>query len=297
MKTTEFRAILLEWYKTHKRDLPWRKTTDPYKILVSEVMLQQTQVDRVIPKYQAFLKEFPSAQELAKAPPAKVLRLWSGLGYNRRAMNLLAAARELSTSIDRGALPDTVEAWRALPGIGQYTASAVMAFAENKPVTVIDTNIRRIFFRMFIGKPKKSWEDTIKEIASRLVPEGKSRDWHNALMDFGATVCMAKPRCDICPFRKQCTAVTKYRQTPEQLETIARKTFKTTQTPFKGSNRYYRGQIITMLRQQEKQALFKLGKKIKSDFSKKDMPWLRGIVQQLKKEGLVVVKGKEIMLP
>lgn len=303
MKSNEFQTTLLDWYSQHKRDLPWRKTTDPYHILVSEVMLQQTQVDRVVPKYLDFLQEFPTARKLAYAPPTKVLRLWSGLGYNRRAINLIAAARELSACLERGAVPQSVEEWRALPGIGRYTASAVMAFAANKPVTVIDTNIRRILFRVFVGKPQKEWEKTIEQIAEKLVPEARSRDWHNALMDFGATVCKAKPACEACPLRKQCVSVTKYKYAPEKLEAIASRTFRTRQSPFKGSNRYYRGRILKALHAgnqpqlHHQPPLVQLGKKIKEGFSKKDLPWLHDLVKQLEKDGLVVMREKRIMLP
>jgi len=297
MKTVEFQTNLLRWYKTNKRPLLWRQTTDPYKILVSEVMLQQTQVDRVLPKYQAFLDAFPTAHDLAKAPPAKVLRLWSGLGYNRRAINLLTAARELSARIEQGAVPHTIEEWRTLPGIGPYTASAVLAFAENKPVTVIDTNVRRVLFRLFIGRSGKGWGKKVERLATKLVPEGRSRDWHNALMDFGATICMAKPKCGGCPFRKQCVSVSRYKRTPEQLEAMASRTFKTTQGTFKGSNRYYRGQILKVLQQEDGQTLRMIGKRLKQGFNGGDLPWLQKLVITLVKDGLITKKGSIISLP
>jgi len=183
-----------------------------------------------------------------------------------------------------------------LPGIGPYTASAVLAFAENKPVTVIDTNVRRVLFRLFIGRAGKGWERKVESLATKLVPKGRSRDWHNALMDFGATVCMARPKCSECPFRKQCVSVATYKRTPEQLEAMASRTFKTTQGTFKGSNRYYRGRILRLLQRNGK-PLSTLGKQLKDNFSKKDVPWLLGLIAQLEKDRLVVRKGERISLP
>jgi A/G-specific adenine glycosylase len=178
-----FQEEILTWYKENKRDLPWRKTTNPYEILVSEIMLQQTQVDRVIPKYLAWLEAFPTAQALANASKEDVLKLWMGLGYNSRALRLQQAA----AIIAENGFPDSEEELLKLPGIGPYTARAVLAFAFNKEVPVIDTNIRRILIHEFKLDEKISQKE-LEEIALQNVPKGKSCEWHNALMDYGSSV-------------------------------------------------------------------------------------------------------------
>ena len=143
MNKQAFQQKILSWYEKNKRDLPWRKTTDPYAIMVSEIMLQQTQVDRVIPKYQAFLKAFPTIKDLAEAPTSQVLELWSGLGYNSRAIRLQEAAKIICKQY-RGQVPKSRDALMDLPGIGPYTSNAILSFAHNLPFPCMDTNIRRI---------------------------------------------------------------------------------------------------------------------------------------------------------
>jgi A/G-specific adenine glycosylase len=189
--------ILLDWYAATGRDLPWRRTRDPYRILVSEVMLQQTQVDRVIPFYERFLTAFPTAQALAAADDDTLHRLWKGLGYPSRVDRLREAARAV---IVRGSWPDTPEALRELPGLGPYTSHSVACFAFHRDVPVVDTNIARVYARRdglaLPLKPAEAWAH-----ATTQVPPGESAPYHNALMDLGATVCTARaPRCTICPW-------------------------------------------------------------------------------------------------
>ncbi len=148
-RVAAFQASILAWYKVNKRSLPWRSTSDPYRIMVSEIMLQQTQVDRVLPKYLQFIKAYPSIEDLAKAPPAKLIALWSGLGYNRRIINLQRAAQHIVT---RESFPDQLEELLLLPGIGPYTSRAILSFAYAKDVAVVDTNVRRVFSRLFFSK-------------------------------------------------------------------------------------------------------------------------------------------------
>jgi len=170
--------------KAHGRHaLPWRATTDPYKVLVSEIMLQQTQVERVIPYYQAWLKRFPNVSSLAQAPLSDVLRLWQGLGYNRRAKNLHAAAKAIAKG---GAFPKTVSELEALPGIGPYTAKAVAAFAYNQDVTFVETNIRTVITHHFFPQKKIVEDREIEAVLSKALPKGKSREWYGALMDYGS---------------------------------------------------------------------------------------------------------------
>ena len=177
-----FRKVVWAHYKKFGRhDLPWRKTKDVYRILVSEVMLQQTQVERVIPFYKNFIKKFGTAKKLAAAPLAEVLKSWQGLGYNRRAKMLHAAAGELA-----GRKITTVTELEELPGVGPYTARAIAAFAWNEDVTFIETNIRTAIIHHFFSKKKKVSEKEIEKVLIQALPKGKAREWYSALMDYGA---------------------------------------------------------------------------------------------------------------
>lgn len=192
-----FQHKVLDWFETNKRDLPWRKTKDPYAILLSEVMLQQTQVERVIPYYERWLKKWPDFKGLANAEQRDVLRHWSGLGYNNRAIRLHKLAKQL-----RGKeLVYEEEKLLNLPGIGPYTARAILAFAHNESVPVIDTNIRRVLIHE-LGLPQTITNRDLERIAYKCIPEGKSRLWHNALMDYGALEQTAR-KTGIKAFSKQ----------------------------------------------------------------------------------------------
>ncbi len=179
-----FRRVVWAYYKKHGRHtLPWRATQDPYKILVSEVMLQQTQVERVIPFYQSFIKKFPTAKKLAAAPLAEVLTTWQGLGYNRRAKTLHSAAKELV-----GKKTLSVEELEKLPGVGPYTARAVAAFALNENVVFVETNIRTAIIQHFFADKEDVRDEEIEEVLQRVLPKGKAREWYSALMDYGASL-------------------------------------------------------------------------------------------------------------
>ncbi len=217
-KILHLQKTILTWYKKNKRDLPWRTTTNPYYILLSEIMLQQTQVDRVIPYYQHFLLTYPDWKSLAAAHKEDLLKHWSGLGYNNRVLRLQQTAQLVITH-HHGILPTTEETLLELPGIGPYTARAILAFAHNQAVPVIDTNIRRILISL-LHLPETTPMKTLATYALQLIPSGKSRTWHNALMDYGA------------------------------LHLTARKTgIKPLNTPstFAGSPRQLRGKIIKLL--------------------------------------------------
>ena len=191
-------ARLLAHYRRTARDLPWRRTHDPYEVLVSEVMLQQTQAARVTPAFDRFIKRFPTLEALAAAPLGAVLREWSGLGYNRRARDLHRIAR-----LSPHGLPDTVAELDALPGIGAYTAGAVASFAFGQRVPFADTNIRRVLGRVFLGRPGTDQEAVALD--ARAMPKRSSDLWHHALMDLGATLCKPRrPLCDTCPLRSDC---------------------------------------------------------------------------------------------
>ncbi len=197
-----FTRKLLAWYKRNARVLPWRETRNPYAILVSEFMLQQTQVSRVLEFYPRFLKRFPTFGSLARSQPKAVMEAWDGLGYYARARNLHRLAREVTRQHD-GTLPDDPESLRTLPGVGRYTAGAVACFAYEKPVATVDTNVRRVLERAFASKD-------VWKLAEKLVPKNGERAWrfNQALMELGALVCTArKPNCPECPVRSDCRAV------------------------------------------------------------------------------------------
>jgi A/G-specific adenine glycosylase len=202
-----FRQRLLTWYARHGRDLPWRKTDDPYHILVSEIMLQQTQVDRVLPKYHEWLGKFPSLHALAEASENHVTETWRPLGYNIRPRRLQAIAREAVARYD-GRLPDDEETLLSFKGIGAYTAGAIRSFAFRKRAAILDTNVARVLFRVFVndGDPKShAMKKHLWRVSETLVPHRKVFDFNQALMDFGATVCVARsPRCLVCPMSKDC---------------------------------------------------------------------------------------------
>jgi A/G-specific adenine glycosylase len=199
-KFAALRRRLLRWYDAHRRDLPWRRTADPYAIWISETMLQQTQVATVIPYYERFLAAFPTAGALARAPLAKILALWSGLGYYRRAENLKRAAQIIARR-HHGAIPQDYDALRALPGIGDYTAGALMSIAFGKPYAAVDGNVRRVLQRLFSPRDEKE----LRALALALVPKTRAGDFNQSLIELGATICSAEaPRCAICPVSSEC---------------------------------------------------------------------------------------------
>ncbi len=200
-----FRRALLRWYARHRRDLPWRRTRDPYRVLVSEIMLQQTQVDRVIPKYHEFLTRYPTLEALAAADVADVKDTWYPLGYNVRPIHLHGIAREAVARYG-GRLPEDDRSLRALKGIGRYTAGAVRTFAYGQRAPILDTNVRRVLGRVFHGRDgRRVQASAMWRLAELLLPRRDAYDFNQALMDFGATWCTArKPLCLPCPMRHLC---------------------------------------------------------------------------------------------
>ena len=226
-------ARLLRWYGRAERPLPWRRTADPYAILVSEMMAQQTQIARVLPAYRRFLRRFPTLAALSRASLGEVLREWSGLGYNRRARDLHRIARSHPAG-----LPRTVEALDALPGVGAYTAGAVACFAYGEPVAFADTNIRRVLGRVFLGRIASEQEAV--ELDREHLPKRAAARWHSALMDLGATICTARtPRCPRCPLHSICL----FRTAAPVMELRA----AAKGTSFATSDRRVRGRIIRAL--------------------------------------------------
>jgi A/G-specific adenine glycosylase len=204
-----FQRRLLRWYSQHGRDLPWRHTHDPYHILVSEMMLHQTQVDRVIPKYHEWLAAYPTFEALAAAPLEEIQQLWRPLGYNFRPERLHRIAKYVVNELE-GELPDTVEELIEFHGIGRYTAGAILSFAFNQDAPIVDTNVRRLIQRIFgIQGPleRAPTRRKIWRLASTLIPHGKASIFNQALIDFGALICTARhPACDSCFANDLCTS-------------------------------------------------------------------------------------------
>lgn len=202
-----FRRRLLAWYRANGRDLPWRRTADPYHILVSEIMLQQTQVDRVRPKYQEWIVKYPSLEALAAADEQEVVRTWYPLGYNVRPRRLHAIAREAVARYG-GELPADEAALRSFEGVGPYTAGAVLSFAFGQRAAIVDTNVARLLFRVFVGRGDRGAHGVKRhlwELSRALLPRRRVFDFNQALMDFGALVCRArKPECGVCPMSGFC---------------------------------------------------------------------------------------------
>jgi len=249
-KIKTFQQEILDWYKMNKRDLPWRTTRDPYHILVSEIMLQQTQVIRVIPKYEVWFQAFPTIADLAKAQTSDVLRLWSGLGYNRRGLYLKKIAATIVKEYN-GQFPRDIATLKTLPGIGEYTARAIACFAFDQQVAVVDTNVRKVILLKF-PEIHGMRDKQMQAIADELLPKGKAYDWNHALMDYAALT-----------LTKEKVSVAK-------------------QSKFAGSRRYYRGQIIKLLTQKREVALVELATVLN-----KDTEFIYGIVKELVTEGFL----------
>ena len=297
------RAAVLDWFDASARSMPWRGITDPYAILVAEVMLQQTQVDRVRPAYLAFLARFPTLQSLAHAPRAQVIRAWGGLGYNRRAVNLQRAAQAALARFD-GRLPEDPESLRSLPGIGDYTAAAVACFAHNAQVPVIDTNVRRVLGRFFFGQDWAQQSDRdLRALAEAALPAGRAWHWNQALMDLGATLCPARsPRCSACPLESRCRAAPHFKRgsavrpagAPCGRLAEERAPYGAKSQTFHGSRRYYRGRAVAFLRGLPPGAsasLWEVGGVIKEGFAHDDIPWLVDLLTSLQRDGLLAVAG------
>jgi A/G-specific adenine glycosylase len=222
------------------RPFPWRATRDPWAVLVSEVMLQQTQAPRVAERYRSFMGRFPTADACARAGAGAVLTEWEGLGYNRRALALHAAAVAVTDRFG-GVVPDDLAALESLPGIGPYTARAVLAFAFERPVGVVDVNVARVLHRGVAGRPLGA--RATQELADAMVPRGRSWEWNQALMEIGATRCRASaPRCDDCPLRSRCRWVAAGPSDGDPATKAKR------QGAFEGSDRQGRGRLVAALR-------------------------------------------------
>jgi A/G-specific adenine glycosylase len=268
-------GAVLAWGGAWRRDLPWRATRDPWRILVAEVMLQQTGIDRVVPKWEGFLRAYPQPAACAAAPLGDVLRLWQGLGYPRRARNLHDSACVIAQRHD-GAVPDALDALMALPGVGPYTARAVLAFAFERDVAVVDTNVARLLART---GGRRLTGQAAQIAADRLVPAGAGWSWNQTMIDLGASVCRPVPRCEACPVAGGCRWHVAGRPSPDPA--VGSAGVSTSQRPFAGSARQARGRVLAALAGGPAPLL----------------SFEPGIVAGLVADRLVSVDGDEIRLP
>ncbi|PSQ33127.1 A/G-specific adenine glycosylase [Halobacteriales archaeon QS_9_70_65] len=315
------RTALLEWYDADHRAFPWRETTDPYRILVSEVMSQQTGLDRVVDAYEEFLAEWPTVEDLAAADRAEVVAFWTdhSLGYNNRAKYLHEAAGEVVDGMD-SAFPRSPDGLQELMGVGPYTADAVASFAFNDGGAVVDTNVERVLYRAFDVEDD---DEAFEAVAAALMPDGESRRWNNAIMELGGVACEKTPRCDEagCPWRRWCDAYETGDFTAPDVPT---------QPKFEGSRRQMRGRVVSVLTEFEELALDELGPRVRVDYTPKGVlaggegsseegsesdgvlaggegsseesddsggehgrEWLRGLVADLEDDGLVEVESRD----
>ena len=256
-KIRTFQEKIFKWWKDYKRDFPWRETTNPYFIMVSEIMLQQTQAPRVVEKYLDFIKKFPNMKSLSDSSQTDLLSMWSGLGYNRRAIWLQEAVREI---LDPEKFPQTPKQLQKLKGIGPYSARSILIFAYNYDIATVDTNIRRILIAEGFAKESTS-EKELLIIAEHLLPKGKSRDWHNALMDYGSIVLTAS-KTGIKPTSQQ--------------------------SKFKGSEREKRGKLLKFLLDNKSATI-----EILSKITKSSKEQLEPILDKMIKDNLITkTKGR-----
>jgi A/G-specific adenine glycosylase len=295
----EFSKQILNWYAENKRDLPWREEgIEPYKVVVSEIMLQQTQVSRVIEKFHEFLSLFPTIFDLAKASKAEVIASWSGLGYNRRALMLHKFAQEVVEKFD-GKIPSSPDLLITLPGIGPYAAGSIASFAFNLSHPAVDVNVRRIYLRYFEGRDQGLPGNSVEEkklyaLIEKSIPSGKSCDLHNALMDFGSLVCTRNsPSCSDCVLSSSCTFAPLYKENGDKaLFVMEKKKEKGVSELGKHiPNRIFRGRIVEYVRKNA--GLVKidtLGENIKKDYTTSDKEWLIWVCTRLQKDGMLNCK-------
>jgi len=283
------RDALTSWYEADHRAFPWRETEDPYEILVSEVMSQQTQLDRVVDAWRDFLDRWPTVADLAAADRAAVVAFWTdhSLGYNNRAKYLHEAAGQVVDGavdgVDAGEWPRDPEGLSELMGVGPYTANAVASFAFDNGDAVVDTNVKRVLYRAFdVADDDAAFETA----ASDLMPAGKSRVWNNAIMELGGVACGKTPRCDEagCPWREWCHAYQTGDFTAPDVPT---------QPSFEGSRRQFRGRIVRLLGEHDEMEMDTLGHRVRVDYTpdgEYGREWLRGLLSDLADDGLVEIE-------
>jgi len=284
------RRALLDWHRRHALRAPWRASGDPYHVLVAAVMAQQTQMSRVLPKYDEFLAAFPTIEALARATASRVLRIWGPLGYNVRALRLHRAAKRI---VREGGFPRTAAELEQIEGIGPFTATIVSSFAFREPAAAIDTNVRRVIARLGGNADGAIAERALQAAAERLLARRAPGRWNQAVMDLGGAVCTARaPRCDACPLARWCRARPK----------IAKRSpagGRTRQSPFRRSTRYYRGRIIQALRELPAGASLTPAALLARlpDRDGLDRAGLRSLIEALRRDGLLRIERGRVRLP
>ncbi|MFC7115207.1 A/G-specific adenine glycosylase [Natronoarchaeum sp. GCM10025703] len=278
------RSALIGWYESDHRSFPWRETTDPYEILVSEIMSQQTQLSRVESAWEEFVDRWPTTAALAAADRSDVVGFWSdhSLGYNNRARYLHEAANQIESAYD-GEFPTDPEALQELQGVGPYTGNAVASFAFNNGDAVVDTNVKRVLYRAFDVEDD---DGAFEAAAQALMPDGESQVWNNAIMELGGVACEKTPSCDAagCPWRDRCHAYATGDFTAPDVPT---------QPSFEGSRRQFRGRIVRLLGEHEEMDLDTLGHRIRVDYApdgEYGREWLRGLLEDLSDDELVEIE-------
>jgi A/G-specific adenine glycosylase len=284
----DVRTALVRWYEDDHREFPWRQTTDPYPVLVSEVMSQQTQLGRVVDAWEAFLDQWPTVDALAAADRSDVVGFWSAqrLGYNNRARYLHEAATQIVEEFD-GEWPEDPEGLQTLMGVGPYTANAVASFAFDAGDAVVDTNVKRVLYRVF-ADVRDAADPDYETLANALMPPGESRVWNNAIMELGGVACQQNPRCDEagCPWRTVCHAYETGDFTAPDVPS---------QPSFEGSRRQFRGRAVRLLGEHDEMELDALGHRIRVDYTPDGdhgRAWLRDLLSDLVDDGLVRIEER-----
>ena len=264
-KTKKLKESLLIWYKNNKRSFNWRHTNDPWKILLIEIISQQTQINRANIYYQKFIKKFPTPESMSRSTLKTILKMWSGLGYNNRAIRLYESSKLISEKGFKNIYPN----FELLPGVGQYTKNAILSFAYGDKVLALDTNLERVLTRYFAANSTK---DYVKKYSDFLLKDVDSRDLNQALMDLGSSICTSSnPKCNICPLEKNCKKyITRSKNSVEK---------------FKGSNRELRGKIIKLLVMQNQITIKNIAKKTSENEEK-----IMTAINSLENDGLLKVR-------
>lgn len=289
-------SLLLRWYAKEKRDLPWRRTHDPYRILVSEMMLQQTQVSRVLEFYQKWLKQFPTWHALARATNAEVVHAWAGLGYNRRGLML----RDIARHVTENGVPKNEKEWLELKGIGPYTAAAIASFAQGQNTIPIDTNIRRVLGRVLLGKTFPTTDDDtkIREAAGAHNHAPLRAEHFQAIFDLAVAICKKNPDCAICPMRAQCPSAKKFLSGHVRIpKRMIKKANETKHRNKPHPDRIYRGRILKLVRTEGVISLSKIGPQVDPSFdAKQDGDWIKRMIERMEKDGFLKRTGSNLSL-